>query len=461
MKLRTKIQLFSSLFMLVLILIVNVSIYFLFYKMSTNAELEELEMVTNDVITTLNENPAVDPSDLMKAYLPANGMIRIISENETWQLEQTRKDDYLSLPLHFTNSESQRIVTGNNGPDIAVIDKPIIWKSGEHAGEVVTIQVSNQLVTLYGTMRTLLYVLGTLSILVLIPVIFASSVLSRFLLTPIQNLIKTMKENMKQGNWKKISMENRSQDEIYEMESTFNKMIEHLKENYEKQEIFVSDASHELKTPIQIIKSYAQLLDRRGNLNQDIFKESVSAIDSEADRMKKLVEQMLALAKNKQVELNDTINLVELIDEAVTTFRGGYSREIKYKKDIEVLFVQGNRGQLEQIIYILIENAMKYSDREIDVCVFQEKEEAFFEVRDYGQGISKEDQKRVFDRFYRVDKARSRDTGGTGLGLSIAKTIAEIHHGDLMVNSELGVGSTFTLRLHVHEEKALEKAREH
>src|SRR5690606_25172493 len=111
-------------------------------------------------------------------------------------------------------------------------------------------------------------------------------------------------------------------DELHEMEKTFNEMIDYQKENYEMQEIFVSDASHELKTPISIIKSYAQLLERRGTENPSIVKESLDAINSEAERMQKLVEQMLALAKNKDVSNVENINITNLLEETIAIFKG-------------------------------------------------------------------------------------------------------------------------------------------
>ncbi|WP_068676365.1 ATP-binding protein [Oceanobacillus sp. Castelsardo] len=447
MKLRTKIQVFSSLFMFVLILLVNTAIYFSFYKMSTDTELEELEIVTNDMMEALYANPNVDPGELMKAYLPANGLIRVILDSDVPIIEQTRSNDYLTLPWKFTNAESKNIYSQKGVADIVVIEKPMIWAVGEYKGEIVTVQVSNQLLSLHETLRTLLFVLAILSIVVLLPVILGSSVLSGFLLRPIQNLIQTMKKNIKQNEWEKIDVRTKSHDEMYEMEMTFNEMIEHLKISYEKQEMFVSDASHELKTPIQIIKSYAQLLERRGSLNPDLFKESIEAIDSEADRMKKLVEQMLAMAKNQETKRLEKVNFSGLLDETINTFHHAYDRKINFIKETTNLFVKGNRDQLEQVVYILIDNAFKYSEDNIEVNMKKIDDKVILEVTDFGNGMKEEDQSRIFDRFYRVDKARSRDTGGTGLGLSIAKSIVEAHNGDISVESKLGEGSTFMLTL--------------
>ena len=446
MKLRTKIQLFSSLFMLVLILLVNTSIYFLFYKTAADSELDQLTVQADGLTKTLAEKSDItneEASDLVEAYVPTNGMIRVINEDGGNEIPLRAKPGYKKLPSGYTTIESSSIVSGQSGTDTAVITRPVIWNTGE----IVTIQISNHLVHLEKTMTTLFYVLVIAGAIMLVPMIIAGTVLSRFLLNPIQKLIQTMKDNTKHAKWEKIDLENRSRDELYEMEKTFNEMIDHLRDNFEKQEMFVSNASHELKTPIQIVKSYAQLLERRGDENPELLKESIEAIDSEADRMKKLVEQMLLLAKNKQSAEMKRVDLGTLSETTITTFQRAYSRELYFQRNAEDSIVNGNEDQLEQVIYILIENAIKYSSDKINVSLSKINNDVFFQVRDYGDGIPEAEQERIFDRFYRVDKARSRDTGGSGLGLAIANIITEEHSGELSVSSKPGEGSTFTLRL--------------
>ncbi|MBP1968638.1 signal transduction histidine kinase [Virgibacillus natechei] len=444
MKLRTKIQLFSSLFMLVLILLVNTSIYFLFYNITADSELEQLSAQTNTITETLNSNPDIPTSDLLDAYLPTDGMIRVIAEDESLLIPELKKPNISSeLPSEFSVTETQTILSQENGADVAMISKPIIWNNGD----VVTLQVSSHLLALEETMTTLFYVLVVASVIMLIPSIIAGMLLSRFLLRPIKALIQTMKENTRHAKWQKIDVQNRSRDELYEMEKTFNEMIDYLKGNFEKQEVFVSDASHELKTPISIVKSYAQLLERRGKENPEVFNESVEAIDSEADRMQKLVEQMLSLAKNKTKAAMQQVDMITLSEETIATFQGAYDRNISFDKRHEKLLVNGNPNQLQQVVYILIDNALKYSNDEIKIVIDERNNEAIFQVTDYGQGIPEKEQERIFDRFYRMDKARSRDTGGTGLGLAIANTITDAHNGRLFVTSNVGEGSTFTLTL--------------
>lgn len=441
MKLRTKIQIFTSFFMFLFILMINASIYYLFYQNSVETELTELTEQTNTIIATVNENPDIPPGELIKAFLPADGIIRVYPESGD-PLVHSKSADYFDLPGGYGTSEVREVITFE-GNRYATVSKPIIWNDGD----IVTLQVYKELVALTANMKNLFYVLTIASIIIIIPIIIAGNLLARFLLQPITSLISTMKENMKYGKWKKIELTNRSHDELYEMEKTFNDMIDSLKDNYEMQEIFVSDASHELKTPISIIKSYTQLLERRGKDNPELWKESLDAIGSEADRMQKLVEQLLALAKNKEVQHSENVNITELMEKTIEVFTGAYDRNIELHENRKPIHILGNQDQLRQVFYILIDNALKYSDHNVIIAMVPHDNQIAISVKDFGQGIPKEERERIFERFYRMDKARSRNTGGTGLGLAIAKSIIRSHGGTITVDSSPGEGSTFQVML--------------
>lgn len=449
MKLSAKIRLFSSLFMLVLILLVNTSIYYLFKNISINSEVDEMTSQTNEIVKTLNSNPEIARSELLRAYLPTDGMIRVIEEeNDHLLLTLTKKDSFTELPASFVKTESNSIIHLDNQANFVTISKPIIWENGE----IVTLQVYKQLVAHTETMQILFYVLTVASAIMLIPTIIAGVFLSRFILNPIKALTAAMKENITNTKWKKIYVENRSRDELYEMENTFNTMIEYLKDNFEKQETFVSDASHELKTPISIVKSYAELLERHGQDNPELFNESIQAIESEADRMQKLVEQMLLLARNQEKDAHEQINIVDICRETVAKFTGAYKREIILEAAKDVLYVNGSQDQLQQVIYILIDNALKYSNGAVKLTIRKKNTHVIVNVQDSGQGIPNQEQEKIFDRFYRMEKSRNRDLGGTGLGLSIAKAIVSAHDGSLRVTSEAGEGSTFTMEFPIVKE---------
>ncbi len=448
MKLKTKIQLFSTLFMLVIVVLVNASIYFLFYKITTDNEKDALQEQTNTIVETIKDSPDLSKSGLLHAFLPSNGIIRVVSaEGEELIPTIAKNAQYRHLDLIFTTKEIQEIIKSPTGERVAVVSKPIIWEDGQ----IATLQVANYLLSVEETMNTLFYVLIFASLMIVIPTFIGGNLLSKFVLAPIKELIMTMKANTEPGKWKTIEQNKRSRDEIYEMEETFNDMIDHLKDTFEKQEIFVSDASHELKTPIAIIKSYGQLLKRRGKSYPEVFDEAVDAIDSESDRMQQLVEQMLLLAKNKESAPYEQIDIVLLVKRVIKTFTKAYEREIALTPGAQPIFIEGNIDQIEQVIYILLDNAIKYSEEAIQVRVLKSTHNVKVHVIDSGQGMTAEDTEHVFDRFYRVDKSRARTSGGVGLGLAIAKSITEQHAGALSVSSVLGAGSTFTLEFPLHK----------
>lgn len=444
MKLKTKIQLFSSLFMLLLILLVNTSIYFLFYKISAENELSRLSNETNTIVETLQANPDVPRSQLLKAFVPENGIIRVIDQNGEELIPTiTKSESYTQLAYEFIDHEKRTIEKDEQGHYIAVVMKPIIWENGE----VATLQVANFLIALDEMMHTLFYVLVAASLIILIPTVIAGNLLSKFVLQPIQKLIETMKINIHDKNWQLIEVENESKDELYEMVTTFNELMRQLKESFKKQEQFVSDASHELKTPLSIIKSYAELLKRRGKANPELITESIDVIEQEAERMQLLVNQLLDLAKNKQAFPHEPIDLVPLVKKVHRIFADAYDRKIHLDIAEKSVLIKGNEKQIEQVVYILLSNAIKYSEKEIALHLYVKQQFAVLDVIDKGIGIPEEEQKRIFDRFYRVDKARSRQTGGTGLGLAIANEIVKHHGGTIEVVSEIGKGSTFTVNI--------------
>lgn len=444
MKLKTKIQLFSSLFMLLLILLVNTSIYFLFYKISAENELSRLSNETNTIVETLQANPDVPRSQLLKAFVPENGIIRVIDQNGEELIPTiTKSESYTQLAYEFIDHEKRTIEKDEQGHYIAVVMKPIIWENGE----VATLQVANFLIALDEMMHTLFYVLVAASLIILIPTVIAGNLLSKFVLQPIQKLIETMKINIHDKNWQLIEVENESKDELYEMVTTFNELMLQLKESFKKQEQFVSDASHELKTPLSIIKSYAELLKRRGKANPELIAESIDVIEQEAERMQLLVNQLLDLAKNKQAFPHEPIDLVPLVKKVYRIFADAYDRKIHLDIAEKSVLIKGNEKQIEQVVYILLSNAIKYSEKEIALHLYVKQQFAVLDVIDKGIGIPEEEQKRIFDRFYRVDKARSRQTGGTGLGLAIANEIVKHHGGTIEVVSEIGKGSTFTVNI--------------
>jgi len=241
--------------------------------------------------------------------------------------------------------------------------------------------------------------------------------------------------------------------ELHGLEEAINNLLERMRDSYIQQARFVSDASHELRTPISVIQGYANMLDRWGKEDESVLNESIAAIKSESENMKNLVEQLLFLARGingkthincKEFLLNDMISEVleesKMIDE----------KHIYMFNNLEKIIVYGDRSLLKQAARILIENAAKYTD-ENEVIILKtgvnEKKEPYFSIQDNGIGMDEEDVSHIFERFFRADTARVRKNGGTGLGLSIAKWIVDGHKGYFSVLSRKGIGTRITIFL--------------
>ena len=249
--------------------------------------------------------------------------------------------------------------------------------------------------------------------------------------------------------------------ELQGIENAINNLIKRMRNSYIQQARFVSDASHELRTPIAVIQGYANMLSRWGKDDEKILDESITAIQSESESMNKLVEQLLFLARGdngknqltiEKFDLNDMIN--EIYDEyQMVDTDHQYILKINHDKPI---YAYGDYAMLKQTARILVDNAIKYTPAGNEIIVSSGLDDTHipcFDVQDTGIGITSEDIPKVFERFYRADDARNRKTGGTGLGLSIARWIVDKHEGYFKLASCIDAGTKFTVCLpKIHKE---------
>jgi heavy metal sensor kinase len=248
-------------------------------------------------------------------------------------------------------------------------------------------------------------------------------------------------------------IEVKTKDELGRLAATLNEMFERLEKAFKRQKQFTGDASHELRAPLAIIEAESTLALQKDRTRND-YRRSLETISQEAHRMAHIVDQLLALARAESGEEKISLRKVN-IGKLVTDLSAEVEmlcrdRGLNYKLGkMENLVVKGDRSKLRQLLLNILDNAIKYtpSGGEISVSVRKEGEWAVAYVRDTGIGIPSEELPHIFERFYRVDKARSRSEGGSGLGLAIAKRIAEIHGGRIEVESQIDVGSTFRVYL--------------
>lgn len=233
-----------------------------------------------------------------------------------------------------------------------------------------------------------------------------------------------------------------------------NKSIKPIKESFERQKQFIADASHELKTPLTVINTNTDVLLSH---HEDTIKNQskwIYYIKSEVERMTKLTNDLLYLA---QVDYSDIklistdFDLSETIENVILTMEASiFENNILFDYNIEPNVIShGNSEQIKQVVMILLDNALKYTDPKGKISLSFKKynNKTILTISNTGKGMPKEDLDKIFDRFYRVNKSRSRDSGGYGLGLSIAKAIVEQHHGKITVNSNINETTTFRVEL--------------
>jgi len=400
--------------------------------------------------TTISELAKLD--DLSVSIYDSTGKVICTSEasdKEAMLYTSSNSDNVNMLKEKFI------IYTNNkDGNDkVSKPDKLYIAKSYKDSwfGNKITIQITDKLSKEIFSILILASALLVIDILFIIMTVIRGSMGSRKLMLPVFNMTKTAKNITANSMDERLDISG-SQDELKELAQTFNNMLDRLQEAYESQNQFVSDASHELRTPIAVIQGYANMVHRWGKNDPSVLEESIDAIRSESENMKELVEKLLFLARGdkntERIEFGD-FDLQKLILEIIKeTSLIDNTHEI-VEGDIALVNIYGDRGHLKEAIRIFIDNGLKYSSKEGKVTLSSSLDNNYviIKVADNGIGISKEDLPHVFDRFYRADKSRTKETGGTGLGLSIAKWIIMKHKGIIEVESQLDVGTKIIIKL--------------
>lgn len=277
--------------------------------------------------------------------------------------------------------------------------------------------------------------------------------ISRKALQPISEIVTTAKGMSASRLSERIAADG-ARDELRELIDVLNEMLTRIELAYNNQKQFVSDASHELRTPISVIQGYADMLERWGKSDPDVRDEAIEAIRAESRAMKELVEQLLFIARHENANHRYDMEFFDLGDMAEETLKetrliaGQHCVELK---SAESVLVRGDRAALKQALRIFLDNALKYTSEDGRVTLSCVREGAFarLSVEDDGVGIAREDLRRVFDRFYRTPDARGSDVDGHGLGLSIARMIVQAHGGRIEVQSRPGAGSRFHILLPV------------
>jgi heavy metal sensor kinase len=277
--------------------------------------------------------------------------------------------------------------------------------------------------------------------------------MSRYALDPVDRMTQAARSIGAQDLAKRLDVPP-TRDELARLAETLNEMLARLESAFRKITQFTADASHELRTPVAVMRTSAEIALRKPRGEAE-YRETLSQILHETDNVSRLIENLLALARADSGAAQLATERADLA--AILTDACDKSKMLAEEKGVALsqngasgpLWVQANVASIERLFLIVLDNAVKYTPAggKIEVKIGSEEGFAVAEVRDSGIGISAEDMPHIFERFYRADRARTREAGGTGLGLAIGQWIAGAHGGEIRAVSDIAKGSTFQVRL--------------
>lgn len=383
--------------------------------------------------------------------LDADGKIQLDSYGQLWgtRLQLPEVADVLVNGQHAAYG-----IHPIDGEDYAACCAASMVLSGRTVGLLVSISPVQELVDSLAQVReqmvkVFLIVAGSAMI--------AALFFSRRITRPITALTRTIQKMGKGDLSARVKV--RTSGEMRNLAESYNAMAEKIEHFDQSRSQFVSNASHELKTPLTTMKILLENLIYQPDMPAELREEFMQDMNHEIDRLTSVVTDLLTLTQSDshQTPLRLTqVDLSALAEDTVHLLRpAAEKRDQTLTADIAPgVIITCDQGKVGQIIHNLIDNALKYTPDggDIHLTLSAERSHALLTVTDNGVGIPEEDQKHIFERFYRVDKARSRATGGTGLGLSIVHEMVTMHGGEIIVESQPGQGSTFMVRLPVKQE---------
>lgn len=275
--------------------------------------------------------------------------------------------------------------------------------------------------------------------------------LNRRVLRPIAEMAGAAERLSANNLSSRINIEG-TKNELKDLAAVINSMLDRIERSYNSQKQFVSDASHELRTPIAVIQGYASMLERWGKTDKAVLDEGIAAISQEAASMKELVERLLFLARHDkktlmlEMEVFDPTEVMSAVHREAALLSPAH---VFAFAPVEHARIKADKSMLKQLMRILVDNAIKYTPPggKITLSARNDGQSCVLAVADTGPGIPKQELGRIFDRFYRSDSARKTQSSGHGLGLSIARIIVTANGGKLSVRTKEGVGTTFLVRL--------------
>lgn len=459
---------YTVLFILILLIvyfIIHIGLAFTIYSINRNELLHKKGVFIEEIKKHIENEKVIIEEELGKGKMDWKKqeklMIEFLLDHEYNSYLKLKIDDEvkfqstqkinIEIPMdEKANEVWLKIINGELYMVLNVVEE-FTMKYGEEAGKKFKAyyQIIKDVDEEKNYFRVIFILVGIADLLGIILVILSGKILSKRLLTPINNIIDTAEKISIHDLNKRVQVSSAG-DELTKMGNVINDMISRLEDSFKKQNKFVSDASHELRTPLSILQGYVEIIDGWGKKDPKILDESIQSIKEEVFNMKNLIEKLLFLARGESgtIKLNkNIINGKELIEKVIRDAKIiAENHEIINSKLSDIEFF-GDEDLIIQCIRALVDNSIKYTREKgkIEINSSGNKDYIVLEIIDSGIGIKTEEKEKIFDRFYRVDESRTKDTGGNGLGLAIVKSIIELHKGKIEIESELNKGTRVSL----------------
>lgn len=386
-----------------------------------------------------------------------NGRGEVLSRSENLSGETIPVE--VSVLQQNANFETVRYDTTIAGDPIRVFSGRLTDPNGSLIAFVQVAEPLRQVNTTLGTLKRNIILGSIFSTLMLAS---GAWLVGDAVMRPLARMSNTARSIGKTGDLSQRLQPPKTRDEAQQLGETFNEMLSRLEETFNAQRRFVADASHELRTPLTALRANADIMLRQiesGIYDRDDLAEGLTDVRDEVDRMTRLVQHLLTLAR-ADVGWRPELEIIDLVDVARDAARvaSPLVRGQQFELDMPPpgsdglavqVDVRGNADQLRQLILILLDNAFTYAPAGSDVrlAVRLDDNDAVLSVHDNGPGIAPDHLRRIFERFFRTDDARARSSGGTGLGLAIARWIVAVHGGQISADSSPEKGTTFEVRL--------------
>ncbi|MGW8045647.1 ATP-binding protein [Staphylococcus shinii] len=445
-KLKTKWMMITTTITFLTIFIFSLIIIFFLSSSLRHNELSEANRSSEDIVQLFESKNInhITPLDL-NASLGNFQKVILYNDDEKKLIETSNDESITFSPEVVPKDRNNIVIKKHQNTDYLIITDHL--DSPKFKGYSVIVHSLEDYNALVNSLYFIALIFGIIAT-------FITAIISYFFSSQITKPLILMSNKMQQirrdGFQEKVELST-NYEETDNLIATFNEMMFQLEESFNQQRQFVEDASHELRTPLQIIQGHLNLINRWGKKDPAILEESLDISLEEMSRITKLVEELLLLTKENSNSRDGDIENVEINAEITSRIKSLKQLHEDYTFEFDAypkpLNIKIDRYQLEQVLIIFIDNAMKYDqvNKHIHIQTKLRNKQISIEITDHGVGIPKEDIEFIFDRFYRVDKSRSRKLGGNGLGLSIAKKIIELNHGKIHVDSVVGQHTTFKI----------------